>query len=174
MQAGAGAVVQSEGATVLAAGQKVEITGRGLEGIRLEVQAPANEAVNLGTLQGDAVGIFAGTLRHSGLIAARASDTEGGKVVLKAIGGDNRVDGTRGRARGQRQGRQHRRAGRARRRWWPARLLRGERRTAAAARSASAATTRAPTPASRTRSAPTWTPARASRPTPPARATAAA
>lgn len=79
------AIVRSEGgAVVLAAGQKVEITGRGLEGIRLEVQAPEDRAVNLGTLQGDAVGIFAGTLRHSGVIRAQTATLEGGKVVLKA------------------------------------------------------------------------------------------
>nr|WP_167772554.1 filamentous hemagglutinin N-terminal domain-containing protein [Ramlibacter henchirensis] len=93
VQAGSQAVIQSpQGATVLAAGQKVEVTGRGLEGIRLEVQAPADQAVNLGTLQGDAVGIFAGTLRHSGLVNASAATVQGGKVVLRA-GGDALVDG---------------------------------------------------------------------------------
>ncbi|WP_029707799.1 beta strand repeat-containing protein, partial [Rhodoferax saidenbachensis] len=40
---------------------------------------------NLGKLNGDAVGIFAGTLKHSGVIQANAVSTEGGKVVLKAI-----------------------------------------------------------------------------------------
>jgi filamentous hemagglutinin family protein len=94
VQAGAQAVIRSpQGATVLAAGQKVELTGRGLEGIRLEVQAPGNQAVNLGTLQGDAVGIFAGTLRHSGLVHASAATVQGGRVVLKA-GSDALVDGT--------------------------------------------------------------------------------
>jgi filamentous hemagglutinin family protein len=92
VQAGTDAVVQSSGATVLAAGQKVEITGRGLEGIHLEVQAPGNQAVNLGTLKGDAVGIFAGTLKHSGLVQAQAVTSEGGKVLLKAQG-DNLVSG---------------------------------------------------------------------------------
>jgi filamentous hemagglutinin family protein len=93
VQVGAGAVVESiGGATVLAAGQKVAITGRGLEGIHLEVQA-GNEARNLGTLQGDAVGMFAHTLRHSGMIEAQAATTEGGRVVLKAMGGDAMVDG---------------------------------------------------------------------------------
>ncbi len=78
------AVIQSaNGATVLAAGQKVEVTGRGLEGIHLQVQAPQDSAVNLGTIKGDAVGIFAGTLRHSGLISATQASAEGGKVVLK-------------------------------------------------------------------------------------------
>ncbi|MCG2594821.1 YDG domain-containing protein [Ramlibacter sp. XY19] len=92
VQAGADAVVQANGSTVLAAGQKVEITGRGLEGIRLEVQAPENQAVNLGTLKGDAVGIFAGTLKHSGMVQATAVTSEGGKVLLKAQG-DNLVSG---------------------------------------------------------------------------------
>nr|WP_275403466.1 filamentous hemagglutinin N-terminal domain-containing protein [Ramlibacter algicola] len=87
VQTGPSALVQTpQGATVLAAGQKVEVTGRGLEGIVFEVQAPTDQAVNLGTLQGDAVGVFAGTLRHSGLIQAQAVTTEGGRVVLKAAG----------------------------------------------------------------------------------------
>lgn len=86
------AVVEADGDVILAAGEKVEITGRGLEGIRMEMQA-GNEAVNLGTLKGDAVGIFAGTLRHSGMIQAHAVTAAGGKVVLKAAG-DNLVDGT--------------------------------------------------------------------------------
>ncbi|MEO7641691.1 MAG: filamentous hemagglutinin N-terminal domain-containing protein, partial [Ramlibacter sp.] len=79
-----GAVLQSpNGATILAAGQQVAITGRGLEGISLQVQAPTDSAVNLGKIEGDAVGIFAGTLKHSGLINATAVSSEGGRVVLK-------------------------------------------------------------------------------------------
>lgn len=93
VQTGSDAVVQADGAVVLAAGQKAELTGRGLEGIHLEVQA-GNEAVNLGTLKGDAVGIFANTLRHSGLVQAQAVTSEGGRVVLKATGGDAYVSGT--------------------------------------------------------------------------------
>ncbi|MDO8755827.1 MAG: YDG domain-containing protein, partial [Polaromonas sp.] len=73
------------GSAILAAGQQVEITGRGLEGIRLQVQAPTDAAVNLGSLQGNAVGMFASTLRHSGSIQATAVSVEGGKVVLKAL-----------------------------------------------------------------------------------------
>ncbi|MBK6604791.1 MAG: filamentous hemagglutinin N-terminal domain-containing protein [Leptospiraceae bacterium] len=84
---GASALITApNGSTVLAAGQQVEITGRGLEGIRLLVQARENEALNLGRLQGDAVGIFAGTLRHSGEIQATTAVLDGGKVVLKAAG----------------------------------------------------------------------------------------
>ncbi len=94
----AGGVVRApNGSVVLAAGQKAELTGRGLEGIQLQVQAPGDRAVNLGTLSGDAVGIFAGTLKHSGVIQATAVTTEGGRVVLKAqelaeIGGTTRAE----------------------------------------------------------------------------------
>jgi hypothetical protein len=91
---GRDALIQApNGSTILVAGQKIEMTGRGLEGIRLQVQAPADSAVNLGTLSGDAVGMFAGTLRHSGAIQANAVSTEGGKVVLKALE-STRIDGT--------------------------------------------------------------------------------
>ncbi len=72
------------GSVILAAGQRVEVTGRGLEGIRLTVQAPGDTAVNLGSLQGDAVGIFASSLKHSGMIVATGVTTEGGRIVLKA------------------------------------------------------------------------------------------
>ena len=84
-QVAAGAVVQAANGTVaLVAGQQVEITGRGLEGIQLQVTAPGNQAINLGTLKGDAVGIFAGTLKHSGLIQATGVTVAGGRVVLSA------------------------------------------------------------------------------------------
>ncbi len=87
------AVVESQGGSVsLVAGQSVELTGRGLEGITLQMQAPTDQAINLGTLKGDAVGIFAGTLRHSGMIQAVQANLEGGKVVLKAVG-DAYVEG---------------------------------------------------------------------------------
>jgi len=90
---GRDALIQApNGSTILVAGQKIEMTGRGLEGIRLQVQAPADSAVNLGTLSGDAVGMFAGTLKHSGTIQANAVSTEGGKVVLKAVE-STRIDG---------------------------------------------------------------------------------
>ena len=82
---GKDALIQApNGSTLLAAGQQLEITGRGLEGISFQVQAPTDQALNLGMLSGNAVGIFAGTLKHSGQIRADAVTVEGGKVVLKA------------------------------------------------------------------------------------------
>jgi len=105
VEVGAGALVQApNGATLLAAGQKVALTGRGLEGIQLQLQAPADQAVNLGTLQGDAVGVFAGQLKHSGLIQASAVSSEGGKVVLKGLESadiSGRVEAVRGEVGGQ-------------------------------------------------------------------------
>lgn len=87
VEAGAQAAVESIGGdVVLAAGRKVELTGRGLEGIRMEVRAPGDRALNLGKLQGDSVGMFAGQLRHSGLIQASSAKVEGGRVVLQATG----------------------------------------------------------------------------------------
>lgn len=99
---GSNALVQSpNGSTVLAAGQQIEITGRGLEGIVMQVQAPSDSAVNLGTLKGDAVGIFAGTLRNSGAIQATTVTNEGGKIFLRAaqtadVGGVLSASGTQG------------------------------------------------------------------------------
>jgi filamentous hemagglutinin family protein len=70
---GAPAVVQAEnGTVVLAAGHAAAITGRGLEGIQFELK-PSGQARNLGRLEGDAVGVFAGTLHHSGAITARTA-----------------------------------------------------------------------------------------------------
>lgn len=93
VQAGSSALLQADsGAVVVAAGHKVALTGRGLEGIQLEVQA-GDAARNLGTLKGDAVAVFANTLSHSGVISANAVSTVGGKVVLQAIGGDALVNG---------------------------------------------------------------------------------
>jgi filamentous hemagglutinin family protein len=105
VETGKDALIQApNGSTLLAAGQKIGITGRGLEGISLEVQAPADSVVNLGSLQGDAVGIFAATLKHSGSIQANAVSTEGGKVVLKG-GSTLDVDGSvQASAMGQRGG----------------------------------------------------------------------
>ncbi|MBU3739788.1 MAG: filamentous hemagglutinin N-terminal domain-containing protein, partial [Rhodoferax sp.] len=84
---GADALIQApDGSTLLAAGRQLEITARGLEGIHFQLQAPTDQALNLGTLSGNAVGIFAGTLRHSGQIRADAVTVDGGRIVLKAAG----------------------------------------------------------------------------------------
>lgn len=85
IEVGASGVVKAEdGTVILAAGKSVEITARGLEGIHFEVANAGAKAVNLGKLRGDAVGIFADRLTHSGRIIARTAANVGGKVVLLA------------------------------------------------------------------------------------------
>lgn len=65
------------------AGGKVEVTGRGVEGIRMEVQARRSVTLDLRRLGADAVNVFASQLRHSAVQAAGVS-TARGKVVLQA------------------------------------------------------------------------------------------
>lgn len=75
------------GELLLAAGQKLTITSLDLEGVQFEVQAPTDSVLNVGRLlaDGGAVGVFAGTLRHSGEIRANALVQDAaGHIVLKA------------------------------------------------------------------------------------------
>lgn len=81
------AVITSEGGNVvLAAGEMVEITGRNLNDIKFAVQGKDNQVLNLGTLSGGAVGLFAGTLTHSGVAQAQSLARDGGRLVLSGQG----------------------------------------------------------------------------------------
>lgn len=83
------AIVQApNGAVILAAGQQVAFTARGLEGIVLELTAPGDKAVNLGRLEAGAVGMFASQLRHTGAIQAGHVILQGDKVRLEQGGKD--------------------------------------------------------------------------------------
>ena len=96
------AVIRSDGGNiVLAAGEMVEITGRNLNDITFEVQNRGNAVVNLGRLEGGAVGVFAGTLRHSGVVQAQTLALEGGRLVLKAQGDVTLAANSQVRADGQ-------------------------------------------------------------------------
>ena len=84
VQVDKGAIVQApNGSVLLAAGQRIAVTGRGLEGIVLELRSREDKVVNLGRLEGDAVGLFASQLRHTGLIRARHVLIVGDKVRLE-------------------------------------------------------------------------------------------
>jgi filamentous hemagglutinin family protein len=75
------------GEIILAAGKSLTITSLDLEGVQFEVQAPTDAVLNVGKLlaDGGAVGVFAGSLRHSGEIRANALVyDEAGRIVLKA------------------------------------------------------------------------------------------
>ena len=77
------------GELILAAGQKLTVTNLEQGGVQFEVQAPADSVLNVGRLlaDGGAVGVFAGSLKHSGEIRANALvRDEAGSVMLKAQG----------------------------------------------------------------------------------------
>ena len=68
-------VVRTDGGDlVLAAGHSVTLTSLDLDGVRVEVQAPENEVLNLGDLIAErgAAGVLAGTIRNSGTVEANA------------------------------------------------------------------------------------------------------
>ena len=86
-----GTLTVVEGRLILAAGEKVRLAGIGpagwLDDITFEVQAPTNQAINLGQLIAEkgAVGVFAGSIKHSGLISANSIGTDAqGRIVLSA------------------------------------------------------------------------------------------
>jgi filamentous hemagglutinin family protein len=78
------------GEILLAAGKRLTVTSLDLDGVQFEVQAPTDSVLNVGKLlaDGGAVGVFAGSLRHSGEIRANALvHDEAGRIVLKAQDG---------------------------------------------------------------------------------------
>jgi len=69
------------GSTVLAAGRQVVLTGRGLEGISMLVQAPTDSALNLGSSQGVCGGCVRRHTENHGHRSRRdRSPHRGGKV----------------------------------------------------------------------------------------------
>ncbi|HJQ61376.1 MAG TPA: filamentous hemagglutinin N-terminal domain-containing protein, partial [Burkholderiales bacterium] len=74
------------GQILLAAGKKLTVTSLDLDGVQFEVQAPTDSVLNVGKLlaDGGAVGVFAGSLRHSGEIRANALVyDQAGRIVLQ-------------------------------------------------------------------------------------------
>ena len=68
-------VIHTEGGDlVLAAGRTITLTSLDLGGVQVEVQAPEDEALNLGTLLAErgAAGVFAGSIRNAGTVEANA------------------------------------------------------------------------------------------------------
>ena len=84
-----GVIRTAGGDLVLAAGRRITLTSLDLDGVRVEVQAPEDEALNLGALIAErgAAGVFAGTLRNAGTVEASAVEVgEDGVVRLVAQG----------------------------------------------------------------------------------------
>ena len=110
-------VVRTDGGDlVLAAGRTVTLTSLDLDGLAVEVQAPEDEALNLGQLVAGrgAAGVFAGSIRNAGTVEANAVTVDeqgvvhlvaqadvtleaGGKVAAEGpSGGDIRVESATG------------------------------------------------------------------------------
>ena len=68
-------LIQTDGGDlVLAAGRTITLTSLDLGGVQVDVQAPEDEALNLGTLLAErgAAGVFAGSIRNAGTVEANA------------------------------------------------------------------------------------------------------
>ncbi|MFG5408862.1 YDG domain-containing protein, partial [Piscinibacter sakaiensis] len=75
------------GQVLLAAGRSVELIDTGTPNLRLKVEAPAGEALNLGTLQaaGGRIDVHAAVINQQGVVRADALGTNAaGEVVLSA------------------------------------------------------------------------------------------
>jgi filamentous hemagglutinin family protein len=82
-----GVISVEDGTILLAAGEKMTLTSLDLQGIEFEVQAPTNKALNLGKLlaNGGSVGVFAGSLTNTGVIAADSvKQGKDGQIWLEA------------------------------------------------------------------------------------------
>lgn len=88
----AGLITSPGGEVLLAAGNSVEVIDPGTPNITVQITAPANEALNLGSILADSgrVNIFAGLVRQLGVVQA---DTlvvgQDGRIVLEATGPAN-------------------------------------------------------------------------------------
>ncbi|MDP1674331.1 MAG: hypothetical protein Q8L65_14635, partial [Burkholderiales bacterium] len=81
-----GLITSPNGEVVLAAGNSVELVNPGTPNLRVEINAPDNEARNLGTISAEAgrIGIYAGLINNSGTLNASSAVAEGGRILLKA------------------------------------------------------------------------------------------
>ena len=81
-----GVVRTAGGDLVLAAGRRITLTSLDLDGVRVEVQAPEDEALNLGSLIAGrgAAGMFADSIRNAGTVEANAV-TVGDDGVIRLV-----------------------------------------------------------------------------------------
>ncbi len=82
-----GIINSPQGEVILAAGKSVEIVDSGTPNLRVQIDAPSNEALNLGQIiaQGGKIGIYAGLIRNGGEIRADGVVVgANGEIMLKA------------------------------------------------------------------------------------------
>ncbi len=82
-----GIITSPQGEVVLAAGKSVELVAAGTPNLRVQIDAPDNEALNVGQIIANSgrIGVYAGLIRNSGEIRADGVVTgAGGAILLKA------------------------------------------------------------------------------------------
>ncbi|OGA15047.1 MAG: hypothetical protein A3H32_09425, partial [Betaproteobacteria bacterium RIFCSPLOWO2_02_FULL_63_19] len=82
-----GVIVSPAGEVILAAGKSVQIVNPSSPDVRVEIDAPDNEAVNVSQIiaEGGYVGMFGSIVRQTGLVSANSATVdERGRIVLRA------------------------------------------------------------------------------------------
>ncbi len=80
-----GIITSPKGEVILAAGNSVELVNPGTPDLRVQITAPDNQAVNLGTIAADSgrIGIYAGLINQAGSINANSVVVgENGQITL--------------------------------------------------------------------------------------------
>ncbi|MDK9724671.1 MAG: filamentous hemagglutinin N-terminal domain-containing protein, partial [Sterolibacteriaceae bacterium MAG5] len=96
-----GVIEAPNGDVILAAGKSANLVDLSRPEIEVELNAPANLALNVGQITGRNVGIFAGAIRHSGFVSANTAVLgENGRVVFKAVANTTVETGSRIEANG--------------------------------------------------------------------------
>ncbi len=82
-----GIIQAADGAVILAAGRKATLVDTHRPDVRVEISAPDNEALNVGSIIGGHVGIYGGAVRNEGSIqASQALQGSDGSIWLRASG----------------------------------------------------------------------------------------
>ncbi|HMX15999.1 MAG TPA: autotransporter-associated beta strand repeat-containing protein, partial [Rhodocyclaceae bacterium] len=83
-----GVIEAPNGDILLLAGRSANLVDPAVPAIQVEVHAADNAAVNLGRMTGGHIGIYAGAIRHAGIVNANSAVVgENGKIVFKAVQG---------------------------------------------------------------------------------------
>ncbi len=82
-----GLITSPQGDVILAAGNSVELVNASSPDMRVVIDAPDNQAVNLGSIVANSgrIGIYAGLINHHGIVSADSATQQGGKIVFKAV-----------------------------------------------------------------------------------------
>ena len=82
-----GVITSPQGDVILAAGNSVELVNASSPDMRVVIDAPDNQAINLGSIVANSgrVGIYAGLINHHGIVSADTATVGAtGKIIFKA------------------------------------------------------------------------------------------